>query len=125
MVVDVVAGGLLDAPADALANPIVIVWPEKVAIALKQLFRQGAHLPGSKARIDAKIFERAIEPIDVFVHFEQAVIEAARHIERAVAIDPASVAKGNADLAFGQEHPVEPGNPLVAARVHMTPRVRT
>src|SRR4030095_3760162 len=106
MIVDVVAGGLLDTPADALATPIVIVWPEKVAVALEQLFRQGAHLLRSKARIDAEIFERAIEPVDVFLHLEQAVIEAARHIECAVTIDPAGVAKGYPDLTLGWERTV-------------------
>ena len=69
-------GDLLDAAADALADPVVVVGPEQVAVALEHLFGQRAHLVRPEARIDAQVFERAVEPVDVLLHLEQPVAEA-------------------------------------------------
>src|SRR5215470_5795848 len=41
---------------------------------------------------------------------EEAAVEGARHIENAVAVLPAPVAKGDQNLIFGHELAVEPGH---------------
>ena len=51
-------------------------------------YAAGSHILWPKARIDAQILERAIEPVDMLLHLEQAVAEAAGHVEPAVAVDP-------------------------------------
>jgi hypothetical protein len=54
-----------------------------------------------------------VEPVDVLLHLEQPVAEAAGHVEAAVAVDPAAVTKRDLHLAFRQEFAVEPGQALV------------
>src|SRR5262249_35499281 len=120
VVVDVVARRLLHAATDALSNPIVVVRTEQVPVALEQLLRQGAHLLRSETRIDAQILERAVEPVDMFLHLEQPVVEAARHIEAAITVDPARIAKRYPHLALRNEASIEPGNSFVAARAHVS-----
>src|SRR6185436_20259587 len=116
---DVVARGVLDAAADALADPVVVVGPQQVAVALEHLLAQRAHLLRPEAWIDAQVLERAVEAVDVLLHLEQPMAEAAGHVEAAVAIDPARIAEWNAHLAFRHELAVEPCDPLVGAYRHL------
>ena len=119
VIVDVVARHFLDAAADALPDPVVVVRPEQVAVALEHLLGQLAHLLRAEARIDAQIFERAVEPVDMLLHLEQPVAEGAGHVEAAVAVDPARVAERDAHLALGHEFAVEPGYPFVRQLGHL------
>src|SRR5262249_13486739 len=53
MIVDVVARHLLDPATDALADPVIVVGTEQMAVALEQLFGHAAHFLRSEAWIDA------------------------------------------------------------------------
>ena len=86
---EIVAFHLLDAAADPLADPIIVVSSEQMAVALEHLFRQVPHLLRAEPGIDPQIFERAVEAVDVLPHLEKPMAEAAGHVEAAVAIDPA------------------------------------
>ena len=120
VVIDVVARRFLDAAADALPDPVIVVRPKQVPVALEQLFGQRAHLVRPEARIDAQVFQRAVEPVDVLLHLEQPVPEGAGHVETAVAIDPARVTERNAHLALRHELAVEPGHPFVCQLGHLS-----
>src|SRR5262249_6852174 len=125
MVADVVAFDLFDAAADPLANPIIIIGGEQVAVALEHLLSERAHLLRPEPGIDAQVLERAIEAIDVLLHLKQAMAKAARHIEGAVAVDPTGIAEGNSHLALGYELAVEPGDALVGTYSHRPSRGET
>src|SRR5215831_20428304 len=120
MVVDVVAFDFFDAAADPLANPIIIIGGEQVAVALEHLLRERAHLLRPEPGIDAQVLEGAIEAVDVLFHFKQAMAEAARHIEGTVAVNPARIAEGDPHLALGEKLAVEPGDALVGTYTHRT-----
>ena len=118
VVVPVVARGPLHAARDALPDPVVLVRPEQVAVARAHLLADLDHLGRRQARIDAQILERAVEALDVLLDFEHAAVEGAGHVERAVAVQPAAVAKRHAHLALGHVVAVEVGDPLVRQRAH-------
>jgi hypothetical protein len=117
--IEVVARHLLDAAADPLPDPVVVVGPEEMAVPLEQLLGELAHAPRPEAGVDAQVFERAVQPLDVLLHLEQPVAEAAGHVEAAVAIDPARVAEGDAHLPLRHELAVEPGDALVGSDRHL------
>src|SRR5262245_45818651 len=96
-----------------------------MAVALEQLLGQRAHLLRPEARIDAQVLERPVEPLHVLLHLEQAMAEAARHVEAAVAVHPARITEGDAHLALRDELAVEPRDPLVATYRHVSPSRET
>ena len=75
VIVEIVAAHLLDAAADALADPVVVVRPEEMAVALEELSGQLAHPLRAEAGVDPEIFERAVEPLDMLLHLEQPMPE--------------------------------------------------
>ena len=115
---EVVARHLLDAAADALADPVVVVGAEEMAVPLEQLLGELAHAGRPEARIDAQVLQRAVEPLDMLPHLEQPVAEAAGHVEAAVAVDPGGVAERNPHLPLRHELAIEPGDTLVGEMGH-------
>ena len=73
---------------------------------------------GRQPRVDAQILERAVQALDVLLDLEHPAVEGAGHVERAVAVQPAAVAKRHAHLALGHVVAVEVSDPLVRQRVH-------
>src|SRR5262249_40767600 len=114
VMVPVVALDLLDAAADALADPEIVVGPEEMAIAVEHILADRHHLGFREARIDPGVAERAEKALDVLLQAKGLAVEAARHVEDAVAVDEAQIAKRHLDFAFRHDLAVEPGDAFIA-----------
>src|SRR5207247_6649116 len=79
----------------------------------------------AQAGIDAGVFERMEEALDMLLEAEGLAVEGPRHVEDAVAIDPGSVAEGDHDLAFGNDLSVEPRDAFVSECHHRPLFART
>src|SRR5580704_14258231 len=97
-----------------------------MCVARQHLLARRHHLVGRQTGIDAEIFERPVEPVDVLNELERAALKGAGHIERSVTVFEAAVAERDHDLALGHDTSVEVGDALVPRRIaaivaHATP----
>jgi hypothetical protein len=79
-------------------------------VANHDLFRNFDHLQRAHSGIQTQITQRTIEAVNVFLKPEGAAVKGPRHVEGAVAVPPAPVAKRDQYLILGHELTVEPGD---------------
>src|SRR5471030_1258187 len=104
----------IDAAADALAQPPVAHFAAQMLVAGHDFLTVGNHLLGREAGIDLQVAQRAVEAVDMLLQPERRALEGASHVERAVAVFPAPVAKRDHHLSFRHELAVEPSDTLIA-----------
>ena len=83
----------IDTATHALADPPITSSAAQMFVARDDLLRHVDHLLRTYAGIQTQITERAIEAVNVLLEPEGAAIKGARHVEGAIAILPAPVAK--------------------------------
>jgi hypothetical protein len=112
----IVAGRRRDAPADPLADPVILARAEEMAVPRQYLLADLGHLRRRYAGVDVDVSERAVEPGDVLFEAERPAAEAAGHVEDRVALQEALVAERDHDFALADELAIEPGDALIVER---------
>src|SRR5205823_3010865 len=108
----------VDAAADALADPVILVLAEQVPVAIEHVLADLDHLRRLEPAVDPGVAQRAVEPVDVLLDLEDAPVEGAGHVEHAVALRKAAVAEGNHHLALRNDLAVEIGDALIGECAH-------
>src|SRR5437763_542807 len=90
----------IDAAADALADPIILVLAEQVPVAIEDVLADLDHLRRLEPAVDPRVAQRSVEPVYVLLDLEYAAVERAGHIEHTVAFGEAAVAEGDHHLAL-------------------------
>src|SRR5262245_29685493 len=112
----VVAWRRQDAAADPLADPVIVVRAEEMAVPRQYLLADCGHLRRREAGVEVEVAKRAVEPGDMLLETKRPAAEAAGHIEHRIALQKALVAERDHDLALAHELAVEPGDALVFER---------
>ena len=89
VIVEIVARHVLHAATDALADPVVLIRAEQMAVALEDVLADCDHLLSAHAGIDAQVLQGTVEALHVLLQLERLAAEAARHVEGTVAVKPA------------------------------------
>jgi hypothetical protein len=89
VMIEVVTRHVPHAATDALADPVVFIRAEQMAVAFEYVLADRDHLLGAQAGIDAQVLQGTVEALHVLLQLERLAAETARHVEGAVAIEPA------------------------------------
>ena len=103
----------IEAARHPLRHPVILVRADQRQVPFDDLFRHLDEIVDGHSRIDAEIFQRPIEPLQMLPQPEDFMAEGAGGVEHRIAVLDAPVAKGNAGLALGYVFAVQIDNALI------------